>query len=135
MRAVIASAPSFQETMSLIVVVSISETLIFATTRNGSRKKTSSHAYGTAMTARRPPRPGLFIASAPPARGRSRSPMPSRLTSVARPAAARHLQVIDGEAAEVGDLLDRAVGAVDAAPRCRRRPQRVAPDADLLGPE
>ncbi len=35
-------APSFQVTMSLIVVVSISETLIFATTRKGSRKKTSS---------------------------------------------------------------------------------------------
>ena len=49
-----ASAPSFQVTMSLMVVVSISETLIFATTRNGSRKKTSSHAYGTAMTAERP---------------------------------------------------------------------------------
>jgi hypothetical protein len=39
-----AMAPSFQVTTSLIVVVSISETLILATTRKGSRKKTSSHA-------------------------------------------------------------------------------------------
>ncbi len=37
--------------MSLIVVVSISETLIRATTRNGSRKKTSSQAYGMPITA------------------------------------------------------------------------------------
>src|SRR5438270_212002 len=43
--------------MSLIVVASISETLMRATTRNGRRKKTSSHAYGTTMTAKRPPRP------------------------------------------------------------------------------
>ena len=37
-------APFCHVTMSLIVVVSISETLILATTRKGSRKKTSSQA-------------------------------------------------------------------------------------------
>ena len=63
-----ASAPSFQATMSWIVVASISETLIRATTRNGSRKKTSSHRYGTRDDRRsRPRRARRVIASARPA--------------------------------------------------------------------
>ncbi len=49
-----AIAPSFQATMSLKVVVSISETLILATTRKGSRKKTASQKYGMPITAARP---------------------------------------------------------------------------------
>ena len=47
-------APSRQVTMSLTDVACISETLILATTRKGSRKKTSSQTNGMPITAERP---------------------------------------------------------------------------------
>src|SRR5678815_1809505 len=138
--------------MSLKVVTSISETLIRATTRKGSRKKTASHRYGMPITAPRPasqrrrrvmrapyglrpvpPSGSEPLRAAEPGSLRQhhlRQRRPARPGAVApgqaralplgvaladlEDAARGELQVIDGEAAEIGHVLDRALHPVEA---------------------